>query len=175
MLYEVITLDLSFEFNDPEKIRTYYSYEIVKMLRQKLKPLQEQYPFVEFAVMERRVGLVKTDISINLIGNDDLKTQKALEDLKTALSRIKGTQDIVDNVRKGKIEYKIRITPYGEQLGLSEGYVASILSGYFLGKRKAVSFDENGVVEITTEFAEKDHLSKLIDFDVPLPSRNNFV
>lgn len=165
-------LDFSFEFNDPEKIRTYYSYEVAELLRERLNEVEAQYPFVEFAVMERRVGLVKNDISVNLVGNDDLKTQEAVALLKAKLAALEGTQDIVDNVRKGKIEYKIKINAYGEQLGLSEGYIASILSSYFLGNRKAMSFDDNGVVEITTEFSDKDHLSKLINFDIPLSSGN---
>ncbi len=161
-------LDLSFEFNDPLKIRKLPSFKVAEILREKLKVVEKRYPFVEFAVMEGKVGLVKTDIEINLVGNNHEKTQKALIRLKEKLATIDGTYDIVDNVRLGKIEYKIKINAYGEQLGLSEGYVASILSSYFLGNRKAMSFDDSGVVEITTEFADKDHLSKLFNFDIPL-------
>lgn len=162
-------LDLSFDFHDPDKIRTLKSFEVTKILRERLKAIEKKYDFVEFAVMERRVGLVKTDIALDLVGNDDSATQKALITLKKKLASIKGTEDIVDNVRKGKMEYKIRVNPYGEQLGLSEGYIASILSSYFLGSRKATTFDENGVVDITTEFAQKDDLNALIYFDIPLP------
>ncbi len=162
-------LDLSFEFNDPEKIRTHYSYEVAKILRQHLKALEEQYHFEEFAVMERRPGLVKTDIGINLSGSE-AATRHALEELKTALSHIDGVSEVADNVRLGKIEYKIAITSYGEQLGLSERYIASVLSGYFMNSRKATTFDDNGVVEITTEFADKDTLDSLSNFELPLPS-----
>jgi multidrug efflux pump subunit AcrB len=161
-------LDLSFEFHDPDKIRTKRSFEIAEILREKLEKIKNSHPFVEFAVMEGKVGLVKTDIEINLVGNDQEKIQKAIDIFKEKLRSLDGVYDVVDNVRLGKIEYKIKINSYGEQLGLSEGYVASILSSYFLGSRKAMSFDENGVVEITTEFADKDHLRKLFDFKIPL-------
>ncbi len=161
-------LDLSFEFNDPQKIRTLTSFKIADILREKLRSTKEKFPFVEFAVMEGKVGLVKTDIEVNLVGNDNEAIQKAIIRLKDKLASIDGTYDIVDNVRLGKIEYKIKINAYGEQLGLSEGYVASILSSYFLGNRKAMSFDDSGVVEITTEFEDKDHIDKLLNFNIPL-------
>ena len=167
-------LDFSFEFNDPEKIRKQTSFKIAGILREKLKGVEDRYPFVEFAVMEGKVGLVKTDIKINLIGNDNTLTQKALTHLKEKLSSIKGTYDIVDNVRLGKIEYKIKLNSYAEQLGLTQGYVASILSGYFLGNRKAMSFDGSGVIEVTTEFENKDSIEKLLNFNIPL-SKNRFV
>jgi multidrug efflux pump subunit AcrB len=165
-------LNLSFEFNDPKKIRHFTSFKIADMLREKLKGVEEKFPFVEFAVMEGKVGLVKTDIEVNLVGNNNELTQKALTRLKDKLASIKGTYDIVDNVRLGKIEYKIKIDAYGEQLGLSEGYVASILSSYFLGNRKAMSFDDSGVVQVTTEFEDKDHIDKLLNFNIPLGGEN---
>ncbi|MEA3372777.1 MAG: efflux RND transporter permease subunit [Campylobacterota bacterium] len=161
-------LDLSFNFNDPSKIRTLYSYELAEELRKILKKYESKYQFEEFAVMERKVGLIKTDIEINLIGSNDAQIEASVLKLKAGLADVSGVNEIVDNVRYGKSEYKIKINSYGEQLGLSEGYVASILSGYFLGNRKALSFDDDGVVEITTEFSDKDNISKLVNFDLPL-------
>ncbi len=161
-------LDLSFEFNDPAKIRTEYSYKMADIIRARLKQYEQQYNFDEFAVMERKVGLIKSDIEINLISNNDEEIQKAVSMLEAKLHSIGDVNDIINNIRYGKIEYKIKINHYGEQLGLTEGYVASILSGYFLGNRKAQSYDESGVVDITTEFDDKDNISKLIDFDIPL-------
>ena len=162
-------LDFSFEFHNPEKTRTLYSYEISKILRKELQGIEKRYNIEEFAVMQRRPGLVKTDLSINLMGSDDETIQEAITELKRAFHNIEGISEVSDNVRPGKMEYKIRITSYGEQLGLSERYIASVLSGYFMNSRKATTFDENGVVEITTEFFDKDHVSKLTEFELPLP------
>jgi multidrug efflux pump subunit AcrB len=162
-------LDLSFEFHNPMKIRELYSYEVADRIRTLLERFEQQHDFVELAVMERRVGLIKTDISINLVGNNDQQVQEGVHRLERALAEMKDVHNIVNNIRYGKAEYKIKINSYGEQLGLSEGYVASILSGYFLGNRKATTFDDDGVVEITTEFVNKDSLSKLLHFNLPLP------
>lgn len=161
-------LDLSFEFDDPKKIRTLYSYEIAQRLRAILKKYENKYHFEEFGILQRKVGLIKTEIEINLIGNSDEAVEKAVKMLKSKLESIDHVNEVVDNVRYGKTEYKLKINSYGEQLGLTEGYVASILSSYFLGNRKALSFDDDGVIEITTEFSDKDNLDKLINFDLPL-------
>ena len=118
--------------------------------------------------MEQKAGIVKTDIQLNLISNDDVKMEKAVRLLETKLEQIDGVKDVVDNIRYGKMEYKIKLNAYGEQLGLSEGGVAQILSGYFLGSRKAQTFSTEGVVDITTEYQQKDSVETLNDFEVPL-------
>ncbi|MCJ7766230.1 MAG: efflux RND transporter permease subunit, partial [Thiovulaceae bacterium] len=137
-------LDFSFAFNPPEKIRKISSSEIAARLRRLLASLKEQYKIDELAVMEQKAGIVKTDIQLNLISNDDVKIQKAVLLLETKMQQIDGVKDVVDNIRYGKIEYKIKLNAYGEQLGLSEGGVAQILSGYFLGSRKAQTFSPEG-------------------------------
>ena len=161
-------LDLSFEFNPPEKTRVISSAEVASRLRQLIAPLKEKYGVDELAVMEQKAGIVRTDIKLNLIGGEDEKIQNAIKLLKKKLNAIHGVHDVIDNIRLGKMEYKIKINAYGEQLGLSEGEVARLLSGYFMGSRKAQTFGANGVVDITTEYAEKNRLSTLNEFEVPL-------
>ena len=80
----------------------------------------------------------------------------AIVKLKTKLESIENVKDISDNAQFGKTEYKLRINSYGEQLGLSESYVAQVLSGYFLDSRKAMTFGENGIMEIRTRSEAKD-------------------
>ncbi|MGB6019661.1 MAG: efflux RND transporter permease subunit, partial [Sulfurimonadaceae bacterium] len=161
-------LDFSFAFNPPEKVRDISSREVASRLRTLLAPLKEQYKIDELAVMEQKPGIVKTDIQLNLISNDDVKMQKAVTALESKLQQIDGVKDIVNNIRYGKMEYKIKLNAYGEQLGLSEGGVAQVLSGYFLGSRKAQTFSSEGVVDITTEYQQKDSIATLNEFEIPL-------
>jgi len=161
-------LDLSFEFNPPEKVRTISSREVANRLRKLIAPLKEKYGIDELAVMEQKPGILKTDIKLNLISNDDAKMQKAVALLEGELQQIDGVKDVIDNIRYGKMEYKVKLNAYGEQLGLSEGGVAQILSGYFLEARKAQTFGMEGVVDITTEYTQKDSLATLKEFEVPL-------
>jgi len=53
-------------------------------------------------------------------------------------------------------------------LGLSEASVAKMLSGYFLEKRLATTFNERGVMEIKTEDVNKDKIASLLDFNIAL-------
>ncbi len=161
-------LDLSFEFNPSEKTREISSVEVASKLRALIAPLKKQYGVDELAVMEQKAGLVKTDIKLNLIGGDSNKIQKAIALLQKNLSHIEGVHDVINNIRLGKMEYKIKLNAYGESLGLSEGTVARILSGYFMGSRKAQTFGKEGVVDITTEYAQKDKISTLNEFEIPL-------
>jgi len=161
-------LDLSFEFNPPAKIRTISSQEVASRLRSLIAPLQEQYGVDELAVMEQKAGIVKTDIKINLIGGDSTKIQEAITLLESRLNEVDGVNDVINNLRLGKMEYKIKLNAYGEQLGLSEGEIARVLSGYFMGSRKAQTFGNEGVVDITTEYSMKDQLSTLNEFEIPL-------
>ncbi len=161
-------LDLSFEFNPPEKIRELSSSEVAERLRNLLEPLKAKYGIDELAVAERRAGVVKTEIELNLIGDDAEKMQKSITLLENKLKSIKGVKDIINNIQLGKMEYKIKLNGFGEQLGLSEGAVAQMLSGYFLGSRKAQTFGSDGVVDITTEYEQKDRLQTLKEFEIPL-------
>lgn len=161
-------LDLSFEFNPPEKIREISSAEVASRVRALIEPLQVKYGIDELAVMEQKAGIVKTDIELNLIGSDAVKMQQAIALLEERLKPIDGVKDVINNIRLGKMEYKIKLNAYGEQLGLSEGAVAQVLSGYFLGSRKAQTFGSDGVVDITTEYQQKDSVSTLNEFEIPL-------
>jgi len=161
-------LDLSFEFNPPEKVRTISSSEVAKRLRALIAPLRDKHGLDELAVMEQKAGIVRTDIEINLISDKTEAIQKAIGMLQQHLQSIAGVKDVVNNIRLGKMEYKIKLNEYGEQLGLSEGAVARVLSGYFLGSRRAQTFGDNGVVDITTEYAQKDQIATLDDFEIPL-------
>jgi len=161
-------LDFSFDFDPKEKVRTISSGDVAQRLRDIIAPLKVEYGVDELAVMEQKAGIVKTDIEINLIGSDGAKIQDAVSQLETALAKIDGVADVVNNIRLGKMEYKIKLNAYGERLGLSEGAVAQVLSGYFLGNRKAQTYSSEGVVDITTEYKQKDSLNTLSEFEIPL-------
>jgi HAE1 family hydrophobic/amphiphilic exporter-1 len=161
-------LNLSFDFNNPDKIRTKHSYQLVKILRKKVKEYRKKYGMLELGIIERKPGIVKTDIKINFLSSDDQKVMSAISKLTKTLESIDGVKDVTDNVKEGKLEYKIAINDYGESLGLSEGYIAGILNGYFLNSKKATTFGDSGVIDITTQDINKDDLNTLINFNIPL-------
>ncbi len=161
-------LDLSFDFDDQDKTRRLFSYEIENKLRETVQKYKGKYHFDELGVMSQNIGIISTDIDIDLHGNTVDKIESAVKALSSSLESIDDVTEVVDGLNYGKSEYKIGINSYGERLGLSEGYVASTLSSYFLGNRKAMSFDDEGTIEITTLFSDKDDLNRLTDFELAL-------
>ena len=166
--------NFTFDFNDPEKVRKKHTYDLAQQLKKEIAPMQEKYQLEELGVLEQRPGLLKNDIQINLSGKDGEKIMDAMQRIESNLSTIPYVKDVGNNAQLGKMEYKLRINAYGEQLGLSEVGIAQTLSGYFLDSRKAMTFNENGVMEIRTKSIDKDSEKTLMEFMIPI-SDGSFV
>jgi len=163
-------LNFSFIFDDPEKIRKKHTYDLAEDLRKEIAPMMEKYQLEELGVREDKPGLIKNDIQINLSGKDGQKIADAMTRIEENLSVIPYVKDIGNNAQLGKMEYKLRINAYGEQLGMSEVGIAQTLSGYFLDSRKAMTFGQSGVMEIRTKSIVKDSEKTLMNFMIPTPS-----
>jgi multidrug efflux pump subunit AcrB len=161
-------LDMSFEFNDPNKIRQKRTFELSPRVQEIIEPFKEKYNMVELGVMEDKPGLIRSDVQINLSGNNDEALENAVVKLKDEILKLNGVKDVSDNIRYGKMEYKIRINSYGESLGLSEASIAKTLSTYFGEKRQSSTFNQDGVMEIVTKDIYKDEVSTLLNFEVAL-------
>ena len=161
-------LNMSFEFNDPEKIRKKQTFELSPRVKEIIKPYKEKYNMIELGAMEDKPGLIRSDIQINLSGSNDKKLQDAIIKLEKELEKTPNIKNISDNIKYGKLEYKIKINSYGESLGLSESYIARVLSSYFLEKRQTTTFNDRGVMEIKTLHSNKDDTNTLLDFNIAI-------
>ena len=161
-------LNFSFNFNDPDKRRQKQTFELSPRVKELVAPFKEKYNMVDLGVMEDKPGLIRSDIQINLSGSNDTSLQEAVKKLETEISKLKGIKNFSDNIRYGKMEYKIKINSYGESLGLSEASVARVLSTYFLEKKQSTTFNDRGVMEIKTRDTQKDDTQTLLDFSVAL-------
>jgi len=161
-------LNFSFNFDNPEKRRDKKTYELSPRAAQIIEKYKEKYKMVELGVMEDKPGLIRSDIQINLSGSNDAALEKAIKGLSSELSGIKGVANFSDNIRYGKMEYKLKINPYGESLGLSEASMSRLLSKYFLESRQSTTFNDEGVMEIKTKDLHKDKISTLLEFNLPL-------
>ncbi len=160
--------NLSFNFDNPDKRRSEKTYELAGPLREIVEPYKSRYGMEELGIRQRHVGVVRNDIKINFFGTDESLVVSQMQRVKEALGKIEGVVGISDNIKYGKKEYKLRINDYGQKLGLSEGEVARLLSGYLLQKRQALTFGRDGVVEIRTESLYKDSIEELMNFTLPL-------
>jgi len=166
-------LNFSFDFNNPEKIRKQKTFELSPRAREIIEKYSTKYNMVELGVMEDKPGLIRSDIQINLSGSDDALLEKAVKSLAEEISSIKGVANFSDNIRYGKMEYKIKINSYGESLGLSEASVARTLSKYFLESRQSTTFNNQGVMEIKTRDLYKDRVDTLLNFNIALKDGRN--
>jgi multidrug efflux pump subunit AcrB len=162
-------LTFDFDFNNPEKIRKDHTYDLSQKLQKEIEPLMQKYTLDELGVTEDKAGLIKTDIQVNFAGKNSEAITEAMQKVEEKLSSIPHVKDASNNAQLGKMEYKLRINSYGEQLGLSEGMIAQTLSGYFLDSRKAMTFGDNGVMEIRTKAINKDSEDALLNFMIPTP------
>jgi len=165
-------LNFSFDFNDPEKTRTQNTYDLAKDLRVDIGKVMEKYHLEELGVLEDKPGLIKNDIQINIEGANSKQIAQAMKSMEANLSKVPFVKNVSNNAHFGKMEYKLRINAYGEQLGLSEVTIAQTLAGYFLDSRKAMTFSENGVMEIRTKALNKDSEKTLMDFMISTQNGN---
>jgi len=161
-------LNFSFDFSNLDNTREKRTYELAPLLSEMLQKYKEKYQLVDLGVVESKPGLIRSDIQINLSGVNSQKLDKGIASLEEELKKIEGVSNTSNNIRYGKMEYKLEVNPYGEQLGLSEGYIARILSDYFLERRQSTTFNDDGIVEIKTEDTRKDSVSTLLSFNIPL-------
>ncbi|WP_310441776.1 efflux RND transporter permease subunit [Sulfurimonas sp.] len=161
-------LNFSFDFNNPQKMRQEQTYELAPRAKEIIAVFEKKYNMEDLGVLEDKPGLIKSDIQINLSGANDKLLQDSIKKLEHEISKIEGIRDFSDNIRLGKMEYKVKINSYGESLGLSEASVAKTLSAYFLEQKQATTFNEQGVMEIKTEESAKDSIDTFLNFSMPL-------
>ena len=161
-------LNFSFEFDKPDQRREEKTFEIAPRANKLIAHFKEKYNMVELGVLEDKAGLIRSDIQINLSGSNDKELESAVKRLSSEISVIEGISNYSDNIRYGKMEYKLKINSYGESLGLSEASIAKVLSNYFLEKRQTTTFNERGVMEIKTQALAKDTTTTLLEFNMPI-------
>ncbi|MBC8237905.1 MAG: efflux RND transporter permease subunit [Helicobacteraceae bacterium] len=155
-------------FDNPEAIRNDRTFVLAPRVTEIMDAYKEKFDIVELGVQEDKPGLIKSDIQINLSGSDSKALDAAIKELSQEMAEIKGIINFSDNIRYGKMEYKIKVNSYGELLGLSETSISKILSNYFLEKRQSTTFNDRGVMEIKTQDLNKDKTKTLLDFNLPV-------
>ncbi len=161
-------LDFSFDFDDSNAKRKDKTFVLAPRASELIEPFIKKYNMTELGVQEDKAGLISSDIQINLSGSNDKALEQAVAKISKEIVKVKGVVNHSDNIRYGKMEYKIQINSYGEYLGLSEASISRTLSNYFLQKRQSTTFNNSGVMEIKTEDSNKDKTQSLLNFNLPI-------
>ncbi len=171
-----ITPTLSFYYDKEGRTREDKSIVLAKKLKNFIEEqnYKERFNLTDLAIVERKVGPVKSDLKIGLVSDNDQKVMKYAEEIKTALGDIDGVVSVNDSMNFGVDEIKLKVNAYGESLGLNEQKLGVLLSNFYLEKRMGFAFDSSDLLELKIRSVQKDSLEKLKDFQIKLED-NEFV
>ena len=153
-----ITPYLSFYYDDTNRNRTLKSQQIAKKLKQFLakKEYKSKYNLDDLAILEKKVGPIKSDIKIGLVSNNNDKIVHYIEKLSNILEPIPGIVTVSNSVKFGVDEIKLKVNTYGESLGVDEAYIGSYLSKLYMLKKVSVSFDQTSLMDIKIKSVNQD-------------------
>jgi len=153
-----ITPYLSFYYDDTNRDRTQKSQQIAKRLKKFLdkKDYKKKYNLEDLAILEKKVGPIKSDIKIGLVSGDNTKIVKHIDILTKKFETIKGITTISNTVKFGVDEIKLKVNAYGESLGVDEAYIGQYLSNLYMLKKVSVSFDKTSMLDIKIKSKNKD-------------------
>ena len=172
----LITPTLSFYYDKEGRTREKKSVVLAKELRHFLekKQYKKDFGLSDLAIVERKVGPIKSDLKIGLVSDDNQKIMHYAEKIKEALLDLDGIVSVNDSMNFGVDEIKLQINSYGESLGLNEQKLGILLSNFYLERRMGFAFDSTDLLELKIRSANKDSLDLLKKFQIKLDD-NNFV
>ena len=165
-----ITPTLSFYYDEKGRTREEKSDIIAAKIRALLKKedFKQRFGLSDLAVVEKKVGPIKSDLKIGLVSNDSQKIMHFSKAIEDQLQHIKGVVSVNDSMNYGRDEIKLKVNPYGESLGLTEQRIGALLSNAFLERRIALAFDKNHLLELKVRSEQQDRLDALKNFQLPL-------
>ncbi|MBA1420910.1 MAG: efflux RND transporter permease subunit [Epsilonproteobacteria bacterium] len=171
----------SLEYDDSDMIRERLSQDIAKEIQEKILPtfrakmLHGKKLFEDFTVYVQQAGIVSSDIELGFEHPDIGVKLQAMKKVEENLSAIPGVKDVSDNANEGERELKLSVNEYGQSLGMSEGYITSVLRGAFLKAEYGKIFDTKGLVRIKIEDKYKKDTAALKDFMLSTPDGTKHV
>jgi len=165
-----ITPALSLYYDSEGRTREKKSSVISEELRAFLKKqdYKKHFGLSDLAIVERKVGPIKSDLKIGLISDESQKIMEYAQKIEEKLSSLRGIVSVNDAMHYGVDEIKIKINSYGESLGLNEKKLGTLLSNFYLEKRIGFAFDSNDLLELKVRSSQKDSLETLKRFQVRL-------
>jgi multidrug efflux pump subunit AcrB len=171
-----ITPNLSFYYDKHNRLRDEKSKIVAKKLRAFLKKMnyKDKFNLTDIDIVEKKVGPIKSDLKIGLIGEDSQKIAIYIKELKTQLSKLEGITSVNSGIKFGIDEIKLKINSYGESLGLTERSLGKLLSNIYLERKVALSYDSEDLLEIKIKSSNKDSIEELKNYKLNIGS-NRYV
>ncbi|MDQ7085752.1 MAG: efflux RND transporter permease subunit [Sulfurovum sp.] len=176
ILDQYITPFLSFYYDKEGRTREEKSVVIAQKLRLFLQEheYKKRYGLSDLAIVERKVGPIKSDLKIGFVSEDNQKIMAFTDKIKTVLKNLEGVVSVSDSMNYGKEEIKLQVNAYGESLGFNEQKLGLLLSNFYLERRLGFSFDSSHLLSLKIQSLHKDSLSKFKNLQVKIDD-NRFV
>ena len=167
-----ITPTLSFYYDGEGRTRDISSVEIARKIKKFLiiKDYKEKYNLVDISVVEKKVGPIKSDIKIGLISNNNEKIINAVNRVEKEINSLNGIKSTTNSITFGVDELKLKINTYGEKLGITEGYLGSLLINMYPSVKKATVFDKDGLVDVKIQRENDGNIEAFKNLEIPLSS-----
>jgi multidrug efflux pump subunit AcrB len=165
-----VTPYLSFYYDDKGRTRTQKSKQIAKRLKKFLKKheYKKKYNLDDLAILEKKVGPIKSDIKIGLVSDNNQKIIKYIDILSKELEGFDGIKNSSNSVKFGVDEIKLKVNKYGETLGVDEAYIGNYLSNMYLLRKVSVSFDSANMLDIKIQSTNKDDFENFKNSEIVL-------
>lgn len=152
------------------QVRVHSAREVKRLIEERLRKLKIP-GLVQLNVIIPQAGIVKSDIVIGIGGKSDREVLEKIKWLEGVIRREfpKGVATLYDDAEWGGDQVKIEINSYGEQLGLTEGYLYSQLRGAFGEGEIGKDFAGNSYIKLLLEATSRKSFSDLANFRVELP------
>lgn len=162
---------LSFYYDGEGRTRDISSKQVAQKISKFMekRDYKNRYKLEELFVSQSRVGPVRSDIKIGIISNNNNSILESIDELKAAMSAVGGIDTLADSISIGADEIKLKVNPYGEQLGVTEASIGRALANLYLSRKTATALDDDHLLEIKIESATKDDLSLFAQTDLTLP------
>jgi len=165
-----ITPYLSFYYDEKGRTREEKSRILAAKIRHFIekKHYKERFKLTDLAIVEKKVGPIKSDLKIGLVSNDNQLVMKYSHKLQEALKQTNGVVSVNDSMNFGRDEIKLAVNTYGESLGITEKQLGSLLANAFLERRIAIAFDTDNLLELKVHSEQKDSLDALRHYPIML-------
>ena len=165
-----VTPYLSFYYDDKGRTRIQKSRKISKRLQKFLdkKQYKKKYNLEDLAVLEKKVGPIKSDIKIGLVSSSNQKIIKYINMLENEIKSYSGIKTVSNTVKFGIDEIKLKVNSYGESLGVDEVYIGQYLSNMYMLKKLSSSFDNTNLLDLKIKSANKDDFENFKTSEIKL-------
>ncbi|MGM0623174.1 MAG: efflux RND transporter permease subunit [Campylobacterota bacterium] len=165
---------LSPAYDGENMIRHKSSFEVKNEAQAVLQGFIDRQEFDELSIFVPQTGVVKNDIEIAFADTSD-KVDDAIDEVKAALSAIRGVSSVEDDRDYGNYEIKLHPTRFAQMQGVDEGYLLRILKPFYLKASYAKLFGDEGVSDIRLQGAQKDNFAQLLKLRIQLPNTKQFM